>query len=416
MKKAFVHATLCALAMAVPAAASERVFVPALGTLSEDGSALATKVWVTDAEGKGMLRPAAAREEAGLIALEADETQDVSAWMVGGAKVAAEVPVFTDREAYSAGVDVLLADLPSPKSMTRLFVGAANLSDHVASCVATLYRPNGNLLAEIPFEVAPESFTHEDAFTRTGKARVGEVRVTCDQTFYPVGAATENDKPQVVFAKAFGPNGPCNYNVMLTRQPATGFYTAASQAGTFHDATRNNPKGIICVKVPQELRLAKAIFEWDVKVGPWSSKNKAGMHNVAYYFLERYRSGVVGNINAAGGKKRLVKFMQNVGMPRKQNTNAKAGYELKEGLTYHFTYVFDAANKTATLQVFLNGTEVTRMFKDVKPGGQQLVLKPYAKEGLAMVAEFGNFNNQHDPEVPSWGWDFANWKMTAIPK
>jgi hypothetical protein len=40
MKKGFVHAALCALTLAVPAAA-ERIYVPALGTAA-DGSPLAT--------------------------------------------------------------------------------------------------------------------------------------------------------------------------------------------------------------------------------------------------------------------------------------------------------------------------------------------------------------------------------------
>lgn len=415
MKKAFVYAMLCALALAVPAAA-ERIYVPVMGTAAGDGSALATSVWVTDAEGKGLLRPAATRHETGLMTLDADESQDVSAWAVGaGNKIAAEVPVFTDREAYAPGVDVLLVDLPRPKAMTSLMVGAANLSQQRAFCSATLYARNGSILAEVPFEVAPLSFAREDAFARAGKLRVAEVRVTCDQSFYPVGAATEGNKPQVIFAKASGPNGPCNFNVTLTQQ-TNGDYVAKSPEGIFHSANRNTPKSIICVRVPQELRLAKARFEWDVTVGPWSQKNPAGMHNFAYYFLERYRSGVVGNINAAGGKKRLIKFMQNVGMPRGSNTNVKAGYELQKDKTYHFIYIFDAASKMATLQTFLNGTEVNRISREVRPGGQQLVLKPYAKEGLAMVAEFGNFNNQHNPEMPSWGWKFANWEMTATLK
>jgi hypothetical protein len=417
MKKAFVYAALCALALSAPATA-ERVFVPVLGTAAGDGSALATKVWVTDAEGKGILQPAAAREKVGLIALDADETQDVSAWMTGDKGLATEVPVFTDQEAYTAGVDVPLGDLPRPRAMTSLLVGAANLSAQTASCAATLYSRNGSRLAEISFEVAPLSFAREDVLNGTVKGRVAEVRVSCDQRFYPLGAATERGNLQVVFAKGIGPNGPCNYSVTLARQ-ANGHYTAASPLGIFHNATRNDPKGIVCINTPQELRIAKATFTWDVTVGPWSAKDRSGLHNLAYFFLDRYRGGVVGNINAAGPNKSILKFMQNVGMPRGTNTNAKAGYLLQQDQTYRFVYTFDAANKVATLQTFIGGLQANTLSQAVRPGGQVLALRPYGKAeqgGLAMVAEFGNYNNQHHPEMPSWLWKFSNFKVDMVLK
>jgi hypothetical protein len=414
MKKAFVHA-LCALTLAVPATAAEKIFVPVMGTTAVDGSALATKVWVTDAEGKGLLRPAAAREESGLLTLEADETQDVSAWMVGGAKVAAEVPVFTERETYSPGVDVPLAGL-TQKAMASLQVGAANMSDKTAYCSATLYARNGNVLAEVPFEVAPRAFTQENVLPRAGKARLGEVRVTCDQTFYPVGAATERANRRMVFAKASGPNAACNYTLSLTRQPS-GAYGTPKLDGVFHGALRNNPKGVVCIKAPATLNISKAIFEWESTVGPWYPRNQAGLHNLAYIFLERYRGGTVGNANAAGPNKSFIKLMQNVGMPRGTNTNVKAGFDFEKGKVYRFVYTYDAANKIATLQTLLNNVTVNQISAPVRPGNNQtLVVKPYTQDNLAMVAEFGNFNNQHAPEVPSWEWKFSNFSVFLLPK
>ena len=52
----------------------------------------------------------------------------------------------------------------------------------------------------------------------------------------------------------------------------------------------------------------------------------------------------------------------------------------------------------------------------MRPGGQQVVLRPYGNgnlEGLATVVEFGNRNGQHLPEVETWGWLYGNWKMTV---
>ncbi|HVS01024.1 MAG TPA: hypothetical protein VMW27_30685, partial [Thermoanaerobaculia bacterium] len=443
--------TLCVVALAAPAAA-ERIFVPVLGPTAGDGSTLTTKVWIANTDGAGrqvaarfldsasaagdeqvvtpgatgqILSDLASTEKAGLIALDAgtedeEPAVDVTAWMVGNKGLADEVPVFTDREVYAPGVDVPLAQLPRPRAMVSLLVGAANVSEQVASCTATLYGRNGGRLAEIPFEVAPMSLAREDALARAGKGRIAAVHVSCDQSFYPVAVATEGSSRQVVFAKGIGPNGPCNYTVALEQQ-AGGSWGANTPLAPFHAATRNNPKGIICLRAPQDLRIARAKFEWDVIVGPWSTRDRSGLHNLAYFFLDRYRSGVVGNLNAAGPNKSILKNMQNVGMPRGSNTNAKSNYLLQQNLTYHFVYTFDAVNRTTTFQTFLNGVQVNSFSQDARPGGQQILLRPYAPAGsgpggLVMVAEFGNYNGQHHPEMPSWDWKFNNFKVNMIPK
>ncbi len=447
LKKGLAHATLCALALATPAAA-ERIYVPVLGPTAGDGSALTTKVWIANTDGVG--RKVAARfleaasvgdeqvvtpgatgqilrnvEKAGLIAIDAgaedaEPAVDVTAWTVGEKGHAAEVPVFTNQEVYAAGVDVPLIDLPRPGSMASLLVGAANVSDKAAACVATLYSRDGSRLAEVPFEVEPMSLTRQDALAQTGKRRVAAVRVTCDQSFYPLAVATERGSRQVVYAKATGPNGACNYTVALEQQP-NGHYTASSPLAVFHDATRNNPKGIICIRAPKELRIAQARFEWEVTAGPWAQRDRSGVHSLGYFFLERYRSGVVGNVNALGPNKNLLKVMQNVGMPRGSNTTGKGGYALQQDQTYRFVYTFDAVNKRATLQTFSGNVVVNTLNAEAKPGGQTLVLKPYVttpgtQGGLALVAEFGNFNNQHHPEMPTWFWKYANFKVDMTPK
>lgn len=362
MKRGFVHAALCALVLAAPATA-QRFQVPVPG-------------------------------QAGLIAIEAD------------------------AETYAAGTDVPLGDL-QPRAMTSLLVGAANLASQTAFCQATLFGRDGGILAEVPFEVAPLSQAREDALAKAGPGLIDAVSISCDQAFYPFGVGTDAGG-SLVIVKGIGPNGACQYSLMLTRQ-ANGHYFA-SQAGLFHNATKANPKGILCIKTPQELRVGKAVYEWDVTVGPWSTRDRSGLHNLAYFFLDRYRSGVVGNVNAAGPNKSFLKFMQNVGMARGSNTNAKSDYALQPGQTYHFVYTFDANSKLATLQTFVGGVEVNRFSKEVKPGNNQtLVVRPYAKDsqgggGLAMVAEFGNYVGQHHPEEATIDWRYSNFTLDMSMK
>jgi hypothetical protein len=415
MKKGFVYGALCALTLAAPATA-EKFYVPVLGTTAADGGVLATKVWVADADGAER-QVATSAERAGLVAVEAESFESVRALMTGRGGDA-EAPVFTVEELYQAGTDVPLGDLPKPRAMKSLLVGAANLSEKTASCQATLFARDGSRLGEAAFDVEPMSLARRNGLT-AGRGRVAEVRVTCDQNFYPFAVASEaSGKPPIV-AKGVGPNGPCNIFLSVVKQP-DGSYSTASAPGVFHDATRTNPKGILCIKVPGQLQIAKATFEWDTTAGPWATRDHSGLHNLAYYFLDRYRSGVIGNINQAGPNKNFLKFMQNINMSPGSNTNNKVSYTMQTGATYHQVYVYDAANKTARMSLFLNGAQVATVNKETKPGNDQtLVIKPFgsgALDNVGMVAEFGNYFGQHPPEEASAGWKFSNFKLNLVPK
>lgn len=411
MKKGFAYAALCALTLAAPAAA-ETIYVPVLGTAAAAGGGLATKVWVD-----GVERQVAAGRT-GLITIEAESFASVRA-QLAGRNGAAELEAFTAEEAYGAGVDAQLGGLPQPRAIAALSVGAANLSERTAFCKATLSARNGNRLGEIEFEVEPMSMVQKNALAEARGGRVGGVNVSCDQSFYPLAVASQASGAPPIIAKAIGPNGPCTLWLTLNKQ-VTGHYTAASVPDVFHEATKANPKGIVCLKAAQSLQIAKAVFEWDTTLGPWSSRDRSGVHNLAYFFLDRYRSGVVGNVNALGPNKNQLKFMQNVGMTQGTNTNAKAGYGMQTGLTYHQIYTFDAANKTATLRVLLNGVQVSSFTAPVKPGNNQtLIVKPFGTgnlTGLAMTAEFGNYLGQHHPEEATVGWKYGRFKVDLTPK
>lgn len=414
MKKVVVSVALSALTLAIPASA-ERLYVPVLKTAGADGSVFATRVRA----GGEVLAELSPAQKAGLIPLEVESEFEINAWAVDRAgREITEVPVFSDAELYSAGVDVALGDLPRLRAMASLQVGAANLSEQTAFCKAVLYGRRDNVLAEIPFEVEPMSLAKRDGLVAGTRGRVSHVRVTCDQSFYPFGVAAGNDQ-RPTLAKGIGPNGTCDLILDLARDSA-GNYSSRTLEGVFHNATRPDPKGIICLKAPSTLHVSKAVYEWDVITGPWSGRDRSGLHNLGYFFLERFRSGTIGNINIAGPNKSFLKFAQNVNMPPPTNTNAKAGYAMQPGELYHVIYTFDAHNKLATLQLFYKDVEVKKLTAAVKPGNNQtLVIRPFGQgkdSGLATVCEFGNFLGQHHPEEASLGWKYGNFKVTMTPK
>jgi hypothetical protein len=400
MKKGLVYGALCALTLAVPAAA-EKIYVPVLGS---------TKLWVASADGVEQAVPTG---RVGLATVDADSVENVRALLDDRL----EVPAFTEEETYPAGLEVPLGDLPRPREIKSLTVGAANLSDQTTSCVAALSRPDGSRLGEVSFDVEPMSLARRDALAVAGNARVGAVTVTCDQSFYPLAVATSTGGKAPIIAKGIGPNGPCN--ILLFLQSTNGHYTGAV-AGTFHTATKAQPKGIVCLKATADLQITKAVYEWDVTVGPWSPRNPSGIHNLGYFFLQRYRSGVVGNVNALGPNKSELKIFQNVGMARGTNTTGTTGYALTIGQTYHVIYTFDANGKRATLQLQHGGQTVASFGINVQPGNNQtLIFQRYGTgvlTGLVQSLEFGNFLGQHPPEEATIGWSYANFKIDLTPK
>lgn len=413
MKKGFAFAALSALVLAAPAAA-ERVYLPVLETAAADGTALGTQVRA----GGQVLARLAPTAKASLIPLEAESALEVSAWAVDRAgRDVVEVPVFSDAETYPAGLDVPLDTLRGSRALAALSVGAANLSNQTAFCEATLFARNGKRLGAVPFEVQPLSLAREDGLAAAASGRVAKVNVSCDQSFYPF-AVSEDGGPTPFIAKGTGPNGACDQFIGLTRGE-DGTFTAAAP-GLFHTASKAKPKGILCLRAGNTLVASKAVFEWDATAGPWSSRDRSGLHNVGYFFLERFRGGTVGNINVAGPNKSFIKFSQNVNMPAGANTNTKAGYAMQTGSTYHYVYTFDAAKKTATLVVSLNGAVIKTLTKETKPGNNQtLIIQPYgsgSQAGLSMSLEFGNFNGQHHPEEASIGWKYSNFKMKVTLK
>jgi len=401
MKKGLVYGALCALTLAVPAAA-EKIYVPVLG---------ATKLWVASAEGVKQEVPTG---RVGLVAVEADAYENVR----GLLDDRLDVPAFTEAETYPAGTEVPLGGLPRPRAIKSLTVGAANLSDLTASCKATLSRPDGSRLGEVEFDVAPMSLSRRDVLAAFAGSRVGSVAVSCDQSFYPLALATQTNGKAPIIAKGIGPNGACTVFLTALKQP-NGHY-ATAQTGIFHEATKANPKGILCLRATEDIRAAKVVYEWDVYVGPWSPRDKSGIHNLGYFFLDRYRSGVIGNVNALGPNKSLLKIMQNISMPAGTNTNGKASYQLEQGQTYHVIYTYDAASKRATMQTQLNGQTVSNFGINSQPGNNQtLVFKRFGQGNLAgMISslEFGNYLNQHHPEEATVGWKYSNFKMDITPK
>lgn len=425
MKRMLSLASLAAalfavLSLASPASA-ERLYVPLVGAPVE-GKPVGTSVWIASADGtsrqvaapasRKLASSAAAPSAVSLMPLEADATR-VSAWLAGdGSGDPVEVPVIGEHDVYAAGSSPALelaADL------NALRVGAANLGDAAATCRADLSTDSQLDAGAHTFRVPAKSFAAidlaSDGTDAAAPASLTSARVTCDQPFYPLALTTGNDL-RVIVAKGSGPNGSCDKQVSLAPQPDGSWL--ANVNGNFHVGTTRHPKGVLCINSSRELRVGRAVYDWDVTAGPWWRKRKDGIHNLGYFFGERYRSGVIGNVNTIGTKNQL-KFMQNYDMPPGSNTNVSGGYAMQKGGRYHVTYTFDAASEEGTLQLFRGGQEVKRLSQQLRAADGTLLVQPY-DGALALIAEFGNYDAKGLPEVPTVGWTYANFRLRLYPK
>ncbi len=325
-----------------------------------------------------------------------------------------EPATFAPQDLRSAFDTAELAGLERPGYRT-LVVGAAMPGKVDGLCQATLVGARGVVLERASIEVPAGSSAQIDFADRMGLRMAAGAKVTCNQPFVAYAAAAAPDQPKMVWAEAVGPNGACNFTITAA-EVEPGVYVA-NQDGTIHTATKEKAKGIVCVKVPQNLALDKMVLEWDVTPGPWHAKNPSGNHAMMWMHRGRFRSNTVTNVNAFGPKKSFVKMNQNVDMTATTNTSQKMGYQLVTNSLYNMRYTYDAANKKVTLDLYQGGALVKKTEMPGTARGRTLMvpMSGFSDKG-ALFAEFGHFAGQHPPEMPSYGWRYSNMRVELYVK
>lgn len=448
MKKALAcSAALIALGFAAPLKA-ERVYVPVIDALGADGKPLTTQLWISnfkgversyssvflesEADGTGLsgrgpltrvpakkaayLRRAANEGETGLLEVDAADLS-VNAWIQtsrGARTFYTGVPVISDATRVEAGGTTYLNGLApeANRSVNRSVTGLSlvNLGGEVASCQVGFLGADGTALgAGVALDVPALSMRpFADALGLGSEPEARSARVSCDQPFYAYAVAVDGGTSQVSFAT---PEEAFTAKVLRTETKAGGAPIVFTQDGLFHSANKTVPKKILRVPVPRQMAMESVEVEFDVVAGPWNPRMKNGAHNLIFLHRGQFRSNTIANVNAMGPKRSLLKINQNLDMPAKTNTQAEAGYAFVYGQTYHVRVVQNALTRVVTCTLSYNGQVVrTLNFAGSVKNGEILVL------ASGLVAEFGNYNNQHLPEVSSLAWKFMNFKATMIPK
>jgi hypothetical protein len=455
MKKALVGFAL-SLATAMPALAGS-VYVVVLEPSLQDGTLHSTEVWVANggtaqkpffstflaADTDGVQRKDAPASlpvpigrtfllsnvgsinapNAGLLEIDTSETLSVEARLVStspvGLQTLTRAPVISSANLIPAKsvAQVLGLERDSARgNITNL--GVVNLGQKAAQCEIRLYRNDGVQIAPTAtVSLKPLSLRHfSDALGLVGQQRITDVRaqVSCDQAFYPFASEFVQATGEVVFmspslsgaSTLVRPGGDTGGG---TPPPSTGGSVLFQQNGTFHVAAVGNPKKIFSIPVSGELRLKRLIVDLDFTPGPWNREKIPGNHAIAWVYRGKFRSNSVCNVNAFGPNKFTVKMNQNVDMPAGATTSNEAGLSLEQGRQYHMHYVYDAETETVKTEISSGGTLLKSFTMDGTAENHVLTVP-----ASGLIAEFGHYPGQEGPEIPSYGWAYANLKIEGV--
>lgn len=433
MKKSLACSfALLALGAVAPLSAGP-VYVPVVESAMVDGTSLATELWISNFDGEERaftsaflkadtdgtavpamrgrvpadqalyLDKAAAEGERGLLEIDAEPGMAVNAWITvtrGKRSFFTGVPVISSDLAVSAGGATFLNGLRGDREITSLDL--VNLGREKAFCQVDFLRADGSAIgAGVSVEVPALSMSpFADALGLGNEKDALSARVSCDQAFYAYAVGVDNDH-QISFATPSEAADASRYEKAESKATIT-----FTQPGQYHSATKENPKKVLRIPVPNGMRAERVIAEFDFTAGPWNPRLKSGAHGLMWFHRGKFRSNTLININALGPKKDQVKANQNLDIPRGNVTNAKGGLVFEQGKTYHARATYDASAKSVALIISQGGNVLKTL---VFPGTAKGRVIEIASNGL--VADFGHFNNQHLPEVSSIGWKFANFKV-----
>ncbi|HKV09880.1 MAG TPA: hypothetical protein VJ725_17195 [Thermoanaerobaculia bacterium] len=445
MRKSLVQTlALCALGLTAPLAA-EKLYVPVAEPLGVDGAPLATELEISNfnvterpykatflasesaeksarvledvvpADQAAVLDKIAPAGQTGLLEIEAEPGLLVDAWVKTasrGVTYITGVPVISRFNQVAANDTALLNALG--RNVTGLAL--ANLGTGAAACHVDFVGVDGSLTGS-PASVTVEALSlrqFDDALGLGSEPEAVAAKVSCDQPFFAYATALDRGTSEVSFTIP-APAGEAIAAPMQRGQAKEDLPAGTvvfTKNGFFHNAARGNEKAEIRIPTNgKQMSLARMIVEWDVKVGPWSPRFPGGTHNLIWMHRGKFRSNTIANCNAWGNGKDRIANNQNIDLPKGENTKMTVGVKLVKGQTYRVVYTYDAANREVFVN-YIQGNTVLRIARYAGTAkGRVLIV-----EHNGTVAEFGNWANQHKPEMATWGWSYGNLRVTQVPK
>lgn len=453
MKRLFLPALIAMLAMA-PNVWAGTVYVPLMIDQDVDGTLIQTEVTLTnnsstslqgftylflpeltdgtdrpdDAGTEILLQPQStfilddliAPGAMGMLEITAGDEVSISARLVSTAtngvrNLGTEMPLVSSDSLIAAGNDGYIQGWSRVADQVRTDFGLINLGGSTMTCQAFVYADNGTTLVN-GFEVMQPPLSQrsiDDVLSLIGLTSVENVssRFNCNQPFYPyarvIGLAQGTNPGQTRF---MGPSASGRSLFVPPGQvePPPPGSTVFERPGVFHIPRAGNEAEHFDIPMPGNPVFSRIELDMDFTHGGWQTPSS---FNHAIVWLNRgtrWRSNVFGYINAFGPGSNFVKLLTNVDLPAGAVQTKQQGIVLVPGQTYHLSYVYDTNANRITVDISQNGQSLMT-FTDVPT-----VNNIRTTENNWFVV-FGHEIGAVGPELPTYGWEYANLRVVWIP-
>jgi len=202
------------------------------------------------------------------------------------------------------------------------------------------------------------------------------------------GGGPDSDPDQVP-----GQQGPSGQGITFQRD------------GVFHAPTPQHPvERVVMRPKPGTYRVLRA--QLDIYHGGWSQTRPSGAHSL--FWLVRKRNKDMFGYAAVRNKSQL--FLRH-GFALAQGDKPKltTRVHLQKGTWYHFDYLYDTGARTLRLTVSTGNREIARL------NGRPNIQRIQIGSNQPLYMDFGFREGDNPQEPPTYGWKYANLRVTLEP-
>lgn len=345
--------------------------------------------------------------ERGMLEISADPEIAVTARLIGSADkgetktFGVEIPVITSTNVITPGRTAILQGLRRSEDRVVSDFFIANLSIERTQCAVEVRKRGGAEVVEEVLSLAPLSLSaFYDVLGLIDVENASDIMiaVTCDQLTRPFAVKQDLATAELLFIPPSGtgnssldpfPSNECPPDALLQLD------------GTFHVPQPRSERATYFAPTTPGQSYNRLIVTMEFTHGGWHRISSA---NHAVFWLNRtsqWSGNVFGYLNLFGPKKNNAKNLTNVDLPRGVVAAVTQGAVFDQGETYVVHYTYDAAaNFIETVISEKGGAELVRMTD------RTTVRKIVTDDNFMVV--FGHSANEHGLELPTYGWEYAN--------
>ena len=354
--------------------------------------------------------------ETAMVEIDADAEISVSSRLVpineqGERLLGAEAPVLTSDNLMQPNTPAYLNGWNRIPGTEITDFHLINLGVTNATCFAWLYGPQGALLVNAAefgaLPVSQRSIADVLGLVGLGAAEDISAVFNCDQPFYPYATTVDPISGQILF---MGPSGSGRSNLLPPGQsePPIDNATVFELPGVFHRPTVGDESAHFDIPMPGNPSFSRIVLDMDFTHGGW---NVPSSDNHGIFWLnrgDRWRSNLFGYVNCFGPGRNELRLAFNVGIAPGDIIARPAGFAFQPGQTYHVNYDFNTNTNRITLTVSQGGTPVVTITETPRVNRVNTVDNNW-------FVVFGHETGAVGPEVPTYGWTYANLRVQWVP-